>query len=203
MDLLSPSDNSRAINQPRPQNPFMLFRRNFSKGLKKARLPIGVGLSSKIASEQWKSLSEDEKEFWKNLSIIAKEIHKHSYPGYKYNPVKSQVKIIKKSKKLSLLNLKDVIENIKSLDSDTYDSSSELNDLSDLSSNINESNNESFNDHPITKLIDNFYEPMDVDLLYKSQDFCFQPTDSILNQNELSYDLNFYDPLIDPTLFNL
>ena len=102
-----------------------------------------------------------------------------------------------------MLNLNDVIKNIKSSDNDTHDSSSELNDLSDLSSNINESNDENFNDHPITELIDNFYEPMDVDLLYNPQDFYFQPTDSILNQNELSYDLNFYDSLIDPTLFNL
>src|SRR5436190_10125225 len=71
IELLSSSGSSRAKNQPRPQNPFILFRRNFSKGLKLAKISIGTGPSSTIASEQWKLLSIEENEFWKKLSIIA------------------------------------------------------------------------------------------------------------------------------------
>src|SRR5439155_20478091 len=80
-----------------------------------------------------------------------------------------------------------------SSDADKHDSYSEVLDLSNLSSNINEANDD---ENPITELIDNFYEPMDIDFQYNPQDFYFQPTDSILYQNEIIYDLNILHYLI-------
>ncbi|HJT83582.1 MAG TPA: HMG-box domain-containing protein [Nitrososphaeraceae archaeon] len=190
MDLLSPSISSRAKDQPRPQNPFILFRRNYSKGLKIANTFIGTGYASKLAGKQWKLLSEGEKEFWRKLSSIAKEMHRQSFPGYKFNPVKSQENAIEKKEKL----LSDTIESTKSLSNGSTQDFENLN----LSSNYFDSN---VDPHPITELIDNFYDPMDIE--YNTQEFYFQPTDPILYQNEIPYDANIFDQFVDPALFNL
>ncbi|CAB5359057.1 unnamed protein product [Rhizophagus irregularis] len=59
--LLSPSNATRSKSIPRPQNPWVLYRKNISKGL------IGLNMSTG--------------EF--------PEIHSIEYPNYKYSPVKS------------------------------------------------------------------------------------------------------------------
>jgi hypothetical protein len=83
--LLAPSKYSRAKKAPRPQNKYLLFRRNYSKGN-----PRPVGDSSQITSSLWKLTSEREKDFWKKLSIIAKEKHTLMFPDYKYSPDKKK-----------------------------------------------------------------------------------------------------------------
>ncbi|RGB37832.1 hypothetical protein C1646_693716 [Rhizophagus diaphanus] len=89
MKLLAPSKLSRAKKTPRPQNLFILYRRNLSKGLCKIN-PKSVGKSSQVASLLWKSISEREREFWRQLSIIAKEKHNSIYSDYKYEPNKKK-----------------------------------------------------------------------------------------------------------------
>ncbi|CAG8452068.1 5560_t:CDS:2 [Rhizophagus irregularis] len=89
MKLLAPSKLSRAKKTPRPQNLFILYRRNLSKGLCKIN-PKSVGKSSQVASLLWKSISEREREFWRQLSIIAKEKHNTIYSDYKYEPNKKK-----------------------------------------------------------------------------------------------------------------
>ena len=83
-ELLSPSNTSRSKNIPRPQNPWVLYHRNISKGLN-----ISVGETSGIASNLWNNRSERESQFWNELSNITKEIHSIEYPNYKYTPVRS------------------------------------------------------------------------------------------------------------------
>src|SRR5688572_2532153 len=108
LELLSPSSSSRAINIPRPQNRFLLFRKNFSKGLVKANISMTVGESSKFASEYWKHfISDRERSFWHELSKIAKEIHTTKYPNYKYSPVKNHEKV---AKSILFMNINDEID---------------------------------------------------------------------------------------------
>ncbi|GBC08210.1 hypothetical protein RclHR1_07980002 [Rhizophagus clarus] len=84
-ELLAPSKQSRAKKEPRPQNQFILYRKNISKELRRP-----VGKSSEVASSSWKKISEREKEFWKQLAVIAKEKHTSIFPEYKYTPNKKK-----------------------------------------------------------------------------------------------------------------
>jgi len=83
-ELLSSSNVTRSKTIPRPQNPWVLFRKNISKGLK-----MSVGETSGIASYLWKNKSERESQFWNDLYRITKEVHSIEYPGYKYTPIRS------------------------------------------------------------------------------------------------------------------
>ncbi|GBB87126.1 hypothetical protein RclHR1_13590001 [Rhizophagus clarus] len=80
-DLLSSSKATRSKSVPRPQNAWVLFRKNLSKGLN-----LSVGQTSGIASYLWKNKSERELKFWKALHQIIKEIHAAENPGYIYKP---------------------------------------------------------------------------------------------------------------------
>lgn len=89
-DLWTPSVTSRSKGTPRPQNSFMLYRKNVSKGLYIMNKPMSVIHSSKMASYLWNKL--ESKDFWYQLAKIAKAIHLKFYPNYKYNPVKNNKK---------------------------------------------------------------------------------------------------------------
>src|SRR5581483_4717835 len=86
-ELLTSSKITRSRAIPRHQNPWVLFRRNISKGSK--GLNMSVGETSGVASILWKNKTDLEGDFWKELSEIAKEIHLIEYPDYKYTPVRS------------------------------------------------------------------------------------------------------------------
>jgi hypothetical protein len=88
-ELLSPSNATRSKSIPRPQNPWVLYRKNISKGLL-MRLNMSVSETSGIASCLWKEISERESQFWTELSHITKKIHTIEYPNYKYSPVRSR-----------------------------------------------------------------------------------------------------------------
>nr|CAG8554839.1 6448_t:CDS:2 [Entrophospora candida] len=91
-ELLQPSSNSRAKDTPRPQNPFMLYRKDLSKVISKIYKPISVGQSSRLASERWKLLDSDSKLLWSRMSKVAKDLHTGMYPDYKYTPVRNHKK---------------------------------------------------------------------------------------------------------------
>ncbi|CAJ0851864.1 13948_t:CDS:2, partial [Entrophospora sp. SA101] len=91
-ELLQPSSNSRAKDTPRPQNPFMLYRKDLSKVISKIYKPISVGQSSRLASERWKLLDSDSKLLWSRMSKVAKDLHTGLYPDYKYTPVRNHKK---------------------------------------------------------------------------------------------------------------
>ncbi|CAG8433784.1 11366_t:CDS:1 [Diversispora eburnea] len=75
------SVNTRSKRKiPRPQNAFILFRKNIHKEFKDF---LTFEEISKLASHQWKSA---DKYFWNELSRISKSIHSLKNPGYIYNP---------------------------------------------------------------------------------------------------------------------
>lgn len=80
-ELLSPSKSTRSKSIPRPQNAWVLYRKNLSKGLN-----LSVGEVSGIASYLWKNKSERETKFWNSLHQIIKEIHAAENPNYLYKP---------------------------------------------------------------------------------------------------------------------
>jgi hypothetical protein len=86
-ELLSPSNATRSKSIPRPQNPWVLYRKNISKGL--IGLNMSTGEISGIASNFWNEIPERESQFWTELSHITKEIHSIEYSNYKYSPVRS------------------------------------------------------------------------------------------------------------------
>lgn len=88
LDLLYSSNSTRARYTPRPQNPFILFRKNLSKALSKSGKSMTVGKLSNAASPMWHTITKSEKDFWKFLSDKAKKLHEINYPDYKFKPVK-------------------------------------------------------------------------------------------------------------------
>ncbi|RHZ52589.1 hypothetical protein Glove_460g35 [Diversispora epigaea] len=83
-DIFALSPNTRTKRDiPRPQNAFILFRKDLNKEFQEYLLFKEI---SKVASVKWRSISNKEKDFWKELSLIAKKIHSIKFPGYVYNP---------------------------------------------------------------------------------------------------------------------
>lgn len=87
-ELLKFSEQTRKKTTPRPQNDWLLYRRDTSKGLLKAKIKSITGNTSRLASSLRSSLSYHEVEFWRDLSLIIKELHYFKYPNYKFHPKK-------------------------------------------------------------------------------------------------------------------
>jgi hypothetical protein len=229
LDILSPAYTSRAANIPRPQNSFMLFRKDYSKGLVNAKIPMSVGNSSILASKHWKSFSKKEKDFWYKLAEIAKEIHRINYPNYKFIPIKNQEKILetvnkqlqlmestneisespsnecKLSCKSSNINSQDQSNNLKhdfvysTLETNNDNSSVIYNDIASTSeicdSSFSNNNVNTTKDPSPMELDENFGINVNPDELYLLH------ANSVMDNN--SNDINIFDSLIDPKLYNL
>ncbi|CAG8530905.1 13966_t:CDS:1 [Ambispora leptoticha] len=87
-ELIEPAVQTRAKGIPRPQNCFMLYRKDISARAKLTGESQSVGASSKTASETWREITEREKRFWQALFDIVKEKHHIQYPSYRYQPVR-------------------------------------------------------------------------------------------------------------------
>ncbi|CAI2180389.1 683_t:CDS:2 [Funneliformis geosporum] len=90
-ELLAPANNSRSQGTPRPQNAYILFRKDVSKGLYTLkRMNRSVNYSSKIASYLWQIMksSQQEYEFWMTLYKIVSIKHSETYEGYVYRPIR-------------------------------------------------------------------------------------------------------------------
>ncbi|EIM89286.1 HMG-box, partial [Stereum hirsutum FP-91666 SS1] len=72
---------------PRPANAFMLFRSDF---IRRKHVPDGIQTSqdtlSRIVSQCWHALPEDQKAPWKVKAEHEKAEHAKKYPGYVYRP---------------------------------------------------------------------------------------------------------------------
>src|SRR6185312_6749213 len=75
---------------PRPQNAWVLFRRNFQSQERSQRPdgPHTLKQISKTAAENWKSQPKEVKQYFNLLSKLASRQHKVMYPEYVYNPRK-------------------------------------------------------------------------------------------------------------------
>lgn len=70
---------------PRPPNCFILFRtyriRNIGATERQANF-------SKMLAEEWRNLSQAERDVWKERAEAKSRLHKEMYPDYKYRPVR-------------------------------------------------------------------------------------------------------------------
>jgi hypothetical protein len=85
-DLLIPTENVRG-KVPRPQNSYIIYRRNYQARLALSDEPNAtLNKVSKISSTDWKNESLDVKKIFDILAECAKKIHKCIFPNYVYNP---------------------------------------------------------------------------------------------------------------------
>ncbi|CAG8567166.1 3095_t:CDS:1 [Paraglomus brasilianum] len=93
--LLKPTGKRRKNSNkkslpPRPQNGWILFRRDFESRVRSQCPDVLHTLKeiSKMAAESWKSQPEEVKQYFNVLSKLALHKHKVMYPEYIYNPKK-------------------------------------------------------------------------------------------------------------------
>ncbi|CAG8525524.1 15273_t:CDS:2 [Dentiscutata erythropus] len=107
LDLLwNPSVNTRAKTISRPQNCFILFRKDITaeynpQNNNNSEKRVGKNVSNllKITKERWaaiKKFNQHEYQFWEKLTEIANLKHKLRYPNYKYIPIRNKIKKCKK-----------------------------------------------------------------------------------------------------------
>ncbi|KAF0414352.1 MATA-HMG [Gigaspora margarita] len=95
-DLINPSKTSRRLKKtkdpPRPQNSFVLFRRDFEvkyRLLHKDEKIVSKKISS-LAAESWNIQPPSVKSFFKQLEFKAFNKHKEMFPNYRYQPNKKK-----------------------------------------------------------------------------------------------------------------
>ncbi|CAG8785002.1 14325_t:CDS:1 [Gigaspora margarita] len=97
-ELILPPKNSRkaakfrkdpsSSSPPRPQNAFLLFRRDFYAKLTLKQTKMRTGEVSRLASEEWRKQPKEVLWFFEILEKLAKDKHSQEYPDYKYSPKK-------------------------------------------------------------------------------------------------------------------
>ncbi|CAG8569759.1 4089_t:CDS:1 [Acaulospora colombiana] len=88
-ELITPSVNVRTVKNPRPQNSFVIYRRNVQAEIAKDKGTNAAGrldFVSKHAAKKWKQESSEVKELYGFLATCAKKVHDYMYPGYVYQP---------------------------------------------------------------------------------------------------------------------
>ncbi|KIK66803.1 hypothetical protein GYMLUDRAFT_139852, partial [Collybiopsis luxurians FD-317 M1] len=70
----------------RPLNSFFTFRRELFYQLQRQDPKLIKGNFSSIASDMWKSLSDEERMVYEVAAERAKMVHQARYPGYRYQP---------------------------------------------------------------------------------------------------------------------
>ncbi|CAG8506574.1 11772_t:CDS:1 [Acaulospora morrowiae] len=88
-ELITPSVNVRTVKNPRPQNSFVIYRRNVQAEIAKDKGTNAAGrldFVSKHAAKKWKHESQEVKELYGFLATCAKKVHDYMYPGYVYQP---------------------------------------------------------------------------------------------------------------------
>ncbi|KAK7972797.1 hypothetical protein PG996_007017 [Apiospora saccharicola] len=75
-----------ASGGPRPPNSFMLYRKHVQKQVTAQNPGKKNSEISKIIGLQWRSLTDEEKEFWNDEQKKAAIKHKAMYPNYRYTP---------------------------------------------------------------------------------------------------------------------
>ncbi|CAJ0645305.1 2122_t:CDS:2 [Entrophospora sp. SA101] len=87
--LISPRENRRRRCIPRPQNNFVLYRRNFHAVITKERghaVAKNFKLISNMAAKNWAEESNEIKQLYELIADCAKKVHDCTYPQYVYQP---------------------------------------------------------------------------------------------------------------------
>ncbi|CAG8769993.1 32545_t:CDS:2, partial [Gigaspora margarita] len=73
---------------PRPQNSFVLYRRNLSAAINTSAAinRNNIGFISREASKNWAKERIEVKQVYEVLSTYAKKVHNMAYPNYSYKP---------------------------------------------------------------------------------------------------------------------
>ncbi|CAG8798274.1 35891_t:CDS:1 [Gigaspora margarita] len=93
-DLIAPKPKKNRNRQkiPRPQNPFVIFRRNeqakMATGLDPKMKESMLAFVSKAAGKDWKTANAEVKNVFNYLAQLAKKVHEETYPDYVYQPRK-------------------------------------------------------------------------------------------------------------------
>ncbi|KAG9295223.1 hypothetical protein G9A89_006205 [Geosiphon pyriformis] len=93
--LITPKLRSRRGQVPRPQNPFVLYRRDIQERLTQQRgkeVGANLPLVSRAASKSWQKEPQDIRNIYELLGDIAKKVHEKVYPNYVYKPRKRKDK---------------------------------------------------------------------------------------------------------------
>lgn len=87
--LISPRENRRRRCIPRPQNNFVLYRRNFHAVITRERgnsVAKNFKLISNEAAKHWSAESNEIKQLYELIADCAKKVHDCTYPQYVYQP---------------------------------------------------------------------------------------------------------------------
>ncbi|CAG8486530.1 11195_t:CDS:2 [Ambispora leptoticha] len=90
-DLIKPKGKFRNGVPPRPQNPWVIYRKDLQAKLvaeQGAEIEFGarVGSISKMASEKWNVEPQEVKQVYEIIAEVAKRVHEQMFPNYKYKP---------------------------------------------------------------------------------------------------------------------
>ncbi|CAG8632788.1 18538_t:CDS:1 [Acaulospora morrowiae] len=91
-ELITPFENARTQKIPRPQNKFVIYRRNLQMQMatELGMVPVRKLESvSKIAGRRWREEASEIKELFGLISECAKKVHNFLYPDYVYRPRRS------------------------------------------------------------------------------------------------------------------
>ncbi|CAG8750273.1 7151_t:CDS:1, partial [Gigaspora rosea] len=85
--LIAPSINRRGRQIPRPQNSFILYRRNLNAVTNNRNdVKSEFNFISKEASINWSKESNEAKQLYELLADYTKQVHNLLYPDYSYKP---------------------------------------------------------------------------------------------------------------------
>ncbi|CAB4391721.1 hypothetical protein RhiirA5_408941 [Rhizophagus irregularis] len=95
-ELLAPSKKNLGSRSrpksipPRPQNVFILFKKDLTARLKlePSNKDLSISRISSLAKVIWANLSNEARQFFEILYLACIEKHKSLYPGYRYTPKK-------------------------------------------------------------------------------------------------------------------
>ncbi|GES74932.1 high mobility group box domain-containing protein [Rhizophagus clarus] len=107
-DLLTPLENHRTSKVPRPQNSFVIYRRNLQAKMALSHTTNSsfdrLDKISKVAGKKWKNETKEIKELFAFLADCAKKVHNCIFPGYVYSPRRYATIKIPMKTPLPLLN---------------------------------------------------------------------------------------------------
>lgn len=104
--LVSPARNHDDSTIGRPQNAWILFRKNFATRVRKEHQNLAIGEVSKRASNEWKKAPPKVKRLFGALAEVAKKRHKLIHPGSIY---KGQPSSKKPGRPLKIIDESDAV----------------------------------------------------------------------------------------------
>lgn len=94
-DTSKPSKRNKKEHVKRPMNAFMVWSVSQRKLLSKEQPKLHNTELSKKLGQMWKSLTEEEKQHFKEQADLIKSQHREKYPDYKYRPKRRKVPKLK------------------------------------------------------------------------------------------------------------